>query len=479
MRHSLLVIGITLFALVSSIVSYGKVSAGAVTVSETCNVAVTFKAIVPDSIEQGKSFTVSGISVSPSNSYGFTVTSSVFNMTATNTSSTAYSQNSYATSPSPTTNHNVYVAYYPNWSLDATGPVGSSVTINLKKTLTVIQGYGGSPVTCNFTKVLATIPIVAPTTTPAPSTAPSAPSSPSPPTASTPSSPATSSSSSGAVSPSVATTSQQPTIPSSDESRTAKVTALVGSEIDSSPSVVPLNVEIKDISGKRLVGAVVTLDNAKQLTTDSIGRVTFSNVLTGKHVILVSYKGQKMSKDIKLTTADVGGVIAIDLPAPPLYQNPIAIAGVSVATIGTASTLGIFAVRRRRRTHSVGQSNDSDVTLHSIISGTAVQATPNATIAHIPAVPVFPIQPLQPSPAPWTPAAATEISAQAASFQPPVQPIQTQPNAPSAIPDPVQPDAPQVAPELILPTTKYPPIDEIAPTAPQLETSPPIAISKF
>ncbi len=428
MRNKIFIGGIASFSILSLLSPCAQVFAADVSAVETCNVQVTFRATVPNSVEQGKSFTVTNITVQPASTYGFNVTSSVFDMTAINTSSATYSQDFYATNPSPTTGHNTYVGLYPNWTLDAAGPVGGAVTIKLKKTVTVIQGYGGSPVTCNFTKTLASIPITAP---PPPSPSPSPSVSPSSSPSSSPSKGGTSTTTSSSSTTShSATTTQQPSTDTTKDTA-ANAPKIVSADTavqpgEESVSVIPLNIEVKDSTGKLVIGAEVTLDGSKKLITDNVGRVVFSNVLTGNHALLVSYKGQKVSSNISLTAADVGEVKSIKLPAAAQTLNPITIGAAAATTAaGIGATAGVFILRRRRKAAEAalgGQAAPPAITIPGIIAGSAIETPPDSAMAHIPAIPAFAAQPTALTPAPWEPAPAPPEAAPQ-----PLEPVYVQP----------------------------------------------------
>lgn len=448
MRHMVIIVGILLSSLIGVFVLQTPVSAGEVVTTEMCTVKVTFTANVPDSIEQGKSFTVTNLTVQPANSYKFTVTSSVFDMTATNTSSTAYSQNFVATDPSPTTGHNTYRGIYPNWSLNASGPVGSSVVITLKKTVTVVQGYG--KVTCNFTKVLATIPIVAPAPPPPPSPAPSASVKPSVKPSSSPMSKPSASPSANvtpSVSPSV-TPSPSPTsasTPSQDTISPDEVTF-------QSLTVVPLIIQVKNASGHTVKGAVVTLDGSQKITTDGTGRVTFSNVLTGGHAVLVSYNGKKTSMNLVLSDKDAGNVHVISLPAASQSSNLLLIGGgiAGAAILGGVGS-ALFIRRRHIATQTATAStNAPTVTISNIIDGSAVQAPAATTITNVPPISMSPPQPAQVSNAPWAPASPEPVTVSQPVPTPnaqivpvPLSPVSATPTSVASVePLPVQPGVP-------------------------------------
>ena len=392
-----------------------------VSVVETCNVQVIFRATVPESVEQGKSFTMTNISIQPSYSYGFTVSSSLFDMTAVNTSSTVYTQNFYSTNPTPTTGYSTYQGLYPNWSLNATGPVGSYVSVKLKRTVTVVQGYG--TVTCNFTKTLANVLITAPapppSSSPSPSPSPSSsssPSSPSPSSSSSPSSPSGGGGGGGSTSsPSKSSGSGSGTSkPGSNSSSSSGGSKSGSSTTDSSglvrtnqaPSVVPLIVKVKDSAGKPAVGAEVTLNGSKRATTNSSGEVTFSNVLTGSHSILASYKGQKLSRSIYVDGIDVGTPFVMNLASASKPPDPVMItAGILSAVV--ISAVGAVIVINRRKANEKPLPIPA-ITLPGIIAGSVVQSPAGQSLATVPVIHAHgePVAPA-PSPAPWGPALAT------------------------------------------------------------------------
>lgn len=429
MRAKIKTVGFALIYAICLFVAAPQAYAENVSVIETCNVQVLFTATVPSSVEQGKSFTMTNIAVQPSKTYNFTVSSSVFDMTATNTSSTTYTQNFYATNPSPTTGHNTYVGMYPNWTLDASGPVGSYVTVKLKRTVTVVQGYG--TVTCNFTKTLAMVPIVAPasqTPSPTPSTQPS--SSPAPSTSSSPSGggstkpsnkPTPSSSPLTTASPTPSTSSS----PSSPQSPTEESNNTSGSF--KTVSVVPLIVQVDDDGGKPVKGAQVTLNGSKKLTTDDKGRVTFANILTGAHNIFVTYKGQELNRLVYVDGKDVSKPFVLSLKGTAKPIDPVIIAAASVTTVFFGAAATILIVNKRRSDKENEPLPIPSISLPGIIAGTVV-TTPTNTMAITPAIPALAGTPVTVSPAPWDPTSVTSA----------------QPQAPSAATAPLQPSEPQV-----------------------------------
>jgi|GEM_PF-4319655 len=375
-----------------------------VTVTDFCNVQVVFKATVPDSVRQGESFTITNITVQPKNTFGFTVSSSVFDMTATNTSSPTYKQNFIATNPSPTTGHNTYTGIYPNWSHSATGPVGSNITIKLVRTVTVVQGYG--TVNCPFSKTLATIPITAPLPSdPDPSPTPSPSNSPNPSPSNTPPVTIGGNNSSSSSSGSGISKDQNSSNQNKNNDKTSKGggekkgNATKGEDSDSSSnvedrstgnlpdlstvSVVPLIIEVRDDSGKPIQGAEVTLDGSQLAKTDRQGRVVFSNILTGGHNISVFHKGQKISKDIELTTADVGKVIPMKMPATPIALHPAVLATGAILIAGM-SGFGIFLTIRRKKQQAVDQALELPsqhlTYLPGVVAGSVVETSSGYTM---------------------------------------------------------------------------------------------------
>jgi hypothetical protein len=413
-RNRVAIFAISLLGALGLFVPSQQVSAGNVSVTDTCTVSTTFTATVPDTVERGKSLTVSNIRVTPSSSYGVTVISATLDMTATNTSSTTYSQSFYQTDPSPTTGASKYTAYYPNWSLDATGPVGSSINVKLKKISAQTQGFG--TVTCNLTQTLATIPIVAPAPSPSSSPSPSpTPSTTTPPPAGS-TKPSASPSTSSTPTPSATPSPVATPTPTSDAVTTTAEPA------EQTVTVVPLNIEVKDSSGKIIASADVTMDGSQKLVTNSKGRVTFSNVLTGRHSVLVLYKGQKVSKSILVNINDIGKAVVVTLPAT---STPIGI--IAAAAAGTAAVIGIPAtmlVIRRRRGNAL-QPAATDMTIHGIIAGSAVPAQVKRSTVPAPPIQVFTQQPAQPTPAPWDPPANAAPPADDVPHEPPVEPVKS------------------------------------------------------
>lgn len=316
--RTLVITGILVVGLVSafSVNTATRVSADEVNYSETCNVSVKFHATVPAQVEKGKSFWVTNITVQPTQTYGFNVTSSPFTMTATNTTSSTYEQDFARTDPSPTSGQSTYVSYYPDWEINATGAVGSNIDINIIKTVTVVQGYG--KVTCNFKpkNPFASIKIVAPAATPTPSSSPSQP-----PKGSTSPKPTKSNSPSKSTSPSSSKspTKDQTKDNSSDTDKTSsddEVATDDSSAPDDTDSIVvsTLAVRVLDSSKSPIAGADVILDGSIKQTTNKLGGAVFPNVITGSHSITASVDGRKVSMTIKYSKDNRSKVFDIVVP---------------------------------------------------------------------------------------------------------------------------------------------------------------------
>lgn len=486
MRRKVTILAVSLVSILNLFVMYLPASAGDVTVQQTCNVVVTFKATVPNSVEQGKQANVTNITVQPASTYGFNVTSSVFAMSATNTSSSSYNQDFVTTNPHPTTGAQTYVGIYPNWSLNATGPVGSSIVLTLVSTKTVVQGYG--TVNCSFSAVLATIPITAPAP-PSPPPSPSPSSSPSPSPSSSPShspnpsaSPGPSSSPSGGATNSGSSSSSgsNTTSPGSNTktgsqpgSSTSNTTGSSSQSSDQSVTVVPLNVEVKDSKGVVVKGATVNLDGSQKLTTGADGKAIFSNVLTGSHSILVTYKGQKVNSNVTITTQNVGGTLVITLPAIPLPWAYIAGAVASVATVA-GTTFGLLMFGRKRKADELEaiKAAKPAISIPGIMAGPVVEDLSSSSIVHTPAVSMFESQAPVMKPAPWAPVAfATPESYPVAPSLASVSPTLVSP-APASAPKPsiVLRTPPSIAnPMATIPVKKV--------GIPQVTTQPPITVT--
>lgn len=440
MRNKLAIV-VTMLSVLGLFAYPTSVHAADVTVKAVCNVNVTFKATVPDSVRQGDSFTVSNIAISPSNSYGFTVSSSIYDFSATNTSSTTYHQNYISTSPSPTTGHNTYWAYYPNWVINANGPVGSSVVVTIKKSVTVVQGYG--TVNCNFNKQFFAVPITSPASSPSPS--PSASPSPSPTNSSKPS-PSPSASSK----PRPSSTPQQTAAPSTTATPSPDPSDGPEPSFPESPTVVPLIIKVRNDSGKIVQGAEVTLNGSTKAKTDKDGVVKFENILTGSHSLVVTFASKKITHSIHVDDQDVGTAIVVSLPEDPLIMNPFVIGGITVGIVALGTPLAIFALRRYRSRPELTIPAGA-IPLQGIVSGSATPTPAETKLSHIPAIPMFEAQAAPTTIAPW-------------ETVPLVQSMQ--PSEPAQMSAPAVISIPVVAPtEPAMPTTQ-------APVAPQPEPAP-------
>lgn len=382
-----------------------------VRVTDTCQgIATTFIATVPTSVQQGKSFIVSGLQVTPSSSYGVTVTSSIFNMGASNASSSSYSQDFSRTNPSPTTGQSSYTAFYPNWGLIATGNVGSSISITLKSLHSQTQGFGS--INCNLSQTLATIKITGFIPPPSPLPSPSPSRTPVPTPVPTHTTQVTTPSVKPSATPSKSPVSTPTPTPTPTTTPTPSPTPAA---VAKAVTVVPLTVVVKDSNKQLVQGAVVKLDGQQKLTSDISGTVTFNNVLTGDHVLLASYKGLTKSQNISLSTANIGQVIIVSLPPQPIITYPLVITGIVIAATSALGAAAFFAINRIR----YAQSRAPEA-LHGIIDKSA--ATPIVrTDANIPAIPVFAPQPVTAGPAPWDPPIAETGNTQLAPTKPDVE----------------------------------------------------------
>ena len=470
LKRILIAILLPILSVLSILVVHSTVSAEDVVQTETCNVTVTFKATVPSSVEQGKSFTITNISVQPKSSYGFTVASSVFDMTATNTSSATYSQNFITTDPSPTTGHNTYQGIYPNWSLNASGAVGSNIVIKLKKTVTVVQGYGN--VTCSFTKTLATIPITAP---PAPSPSPSSSPSPSP---SPSNNPSDGGSSGGSSNNSSGSSSSKSDTNKNDGKKTGNSDSK-GEDKDSTDtstnqeapgiSVVPIVIEVTDDSGKKVEGAEVTLDGEHKVKTDSKGLATFPNILTGDHSLVVTYAGQKVSKKINVNTLDVGAKVPVKLPPVDKSTTVIIIASILGALL--AGGIGTVALMmKRRRNAEAALAATTHMSLSNIRSGSAVPVPVSRVPAATPAILMYDTKPTPRSLAPWD----LPTVQQPAPSSPPAVPLPTPVQQSIPLANPIQPASTATVPAPITQPTPA----QTAPVTIPVQQAPQTAIAQ-
>lgn len=184
----------------------------------------------------------------------------------------------------------------------------------------------------------------------------------------------------------------------------------------------PLSVEVRDSLGGAVKGAVVTLDGSQKLTIDEKGRGTFSNVLTGKHVLLVSYKGLTASRDINIDMDNLNSAVVIKLPPSTQPLNFVIPAALIVVVI--SGVLVAIFIRRRR---SAGAALvPPAAAIPGVIAGSVDSIPKDSTLRPVPPIVVFEPKVVTPNPAPWDLSRAvtestTQTAPQTAVYQQPVQ----------------------------------------------------------
>lgn len=304
-----------LFAISSSLILLQhNVHAKEVSVDEYCQIPVIIQANVPEKVKKGTSFLVSNLIIKPSNTYGQTISSSITALTATNTNSSLFRQDFTRTDPTPTTGYDRYIAYYPDWTIDATGEVGSTIEIKLKDSISSVGDLGEIP--CTYSKSLATVLIT-------------------------------------------------------DKDEPEAAASTTPSKV---PGVVALRVQVVDNYGRSIKSAEVGVGDSKQ-KTDENGLATFLNVLTGKKTIY-AIDGEDRIQGIFDITKDttVAKVITLRKPAPPFYQNPLFIGGVIVAVIAIIASITFVIVKRRKASaHNEARTDPTQKqSLSGIIEGSLV-----------------------------------------------------------------------------------------------------------
>jgi hypothetical protein len=331
-----------------------QVSAREVRAEETCEIPVTIIANVPESIQKGKSFRVSGFIIKPSNTYGVTISSSLTELTATNTNSTSFNQDFLRTDPSPTTGSDFYTAFYPDWVIDASGDVGNEIEIKLKGSTSQVSDLG--EINCTYSSTLATVPIVAEETD---------------------------------------DLSKQPS---------------------SNPSVVAFRVAFLDSYGRPIKDARIKIGSIEKTTNDD-GQASFTNILSGNKLITAVIGEERVQGEYVIGNDFTLGPPAVTLrkPAPPFYQNPFFIGIVGFTSILTIIIVSVVIIKRRKQNKQdevtasyqnlqgiIQGSINSDLTEPIIIPEPNQPPSVNPTIPIAPApwqLPVdkipMPIQPLQ------------------------------------------------------------------------------------
>lgn len=341
------------------------VSAKKVAVDEICQIPVVIQAEVPEKIQKGKSFKLSKFILKPGNTYGVTIASSITELSATNTNSKKFNQDFYKTDPSPTTGADSYTAFYPDWVIDASGEVGSSIEIKLVGSISEVADVG--PVPCKFTKTLATIPIV------------------------------------------------------SEQVESAPIPA------DSSiPAVVAMRVKVLDSFGRPIKGTKISFAVREPLleaTTDENGLATFENVLSGRATLIVKDGEDRITQEVIIGSDSSYDktMITFQKIAPPLYANPILIGFMAVIlAMGILGSM-IYVLWRSRKVKNAASSQPVGPGLTNLIGSSNFSNQPVRTIIPEPNQPYGTPQTYQPSPAPWTLPVAPD------SFKQAVQPQQVAP----------------------------------------------------
>lgn len=314
-------------------------SAREVKVEEVCQIPVALIANVPEKIQKGKSFRLTNFIIKPSNTYGVTISSSLTELTASNTNSNVFYQDFLRTDPSPTTGSDYYTAFYPDWVIDATGEVGSEIEIKLKSSISQVGDLG--EISCTYTKTLATVAIV------------------------------------------------------------AEETDNIMNQPSSNPAVVAFRVAILDSYGRPIKDAKVKIDNVEKKTNGE-GQASFTNILSGKKLITATAGEDRIQGEYIVENYFTLGEPAITLrkPAPPLYQNPFFIGGVSIGTV-LLIIVASFVVIKRRKNSPADELPAQGQALQGIIQGSLTANQNMPTIIPEPNQPVGPTLERPVTPAPW------------------------------------------------------------------------------
>lgn len=316
----------------------GTVLARQVSVEEFCQIPLTVIADVPEEVKKGGKFTLSNFLLKPSNTYGVTISSSITELSATNTNSNVYSQDFTKTVPSPTTGAEYYTAFYPNWVIDATGEVGSTIEIKLKGSKSIVGDLGELP--CTYTKTLAVVKI---------------------------------------TSNAITETSVVPT---------------------NTPSVVALQIEVLDSYGRKVKDAKVSFDN-NESTTNNEGIAIFKNVLSGKKTVLVLDGDDRIQNELIVPNdAAFANVITIRKPTPPLYENPFFIGVISFVAVAIIATI-IVSIAKRRKEDTDHSGQPQTLNLQEIIQGSINTNNVNQVVIPENEQPFVTYNDQRPSPAPW------------------------------------------------------------------------------
>lgn len=325
-------IGIGMSLLIGGYFAYSKgVSKAAVDIC--VGVSTTFTGNAPSSVAPGESFTISNITSRPTTSYGMTVTSSTLTLSATNATPTSYNQNNTSTDPSPTTGAPTYTSYYPNWTLTA-GSTTGQIVVKLVGASATVSGIG--PISCNLTATLATIDIVAPSSSGG---------------SGSPSSPSSGSSTSGNTNTSNKTTPSNTTTtsPTQTTDNTTTSEEITTDNLTSDKKTANIVINVVNKNNRAVKGAKVTLDNTETLYTETNGAVAFQNVATGKHNVNVEYDGKKIIREVSVKGLDTTNAVTVQV-ASHSNKNYV-LYGVIGLIAGATITVGLIFGRKFWRHH--------------------------------------------------------------------------------------------------------------------------------
>lgn len=348
-------------------------SASAVT--DSCSgVATNFTATAPASVVVGQSFTLSNLTTQPSTSYGVTVTSAVLNLSASNATPTSYSQNDSSTVPSPTTGAANYIAYYPNWSLTATGSAGSVVAVNLVSVVAQVSGIGS--ITCPLSATLASIKIYAP--------------------ASSSSSGSSVVSSGTSSAKSTAVSSSASSNPTTSSTSTTSPSGSVTKTVTATEPKQAVTIVVENSQNRPVKGAGVSIDNLPVVYTNSSGHASFKNVTEGNHQVSVAFNKQKDISTVRINAKNTSYVVPLKTATASNMKGDVAL---SIAVLAFICLAGFWLIRRRRS--MLARPILSPVTTPTLPQTPSSQPSlpPSPTVASVPPSSAEPTsQPEQPSP---------------------------------------------------------------------------------
>lgn len=328
-------------------------------VTDTCSfsgvdVPTEFNATYPATVQQGDTFTISGLSSKPSNSYGVTVYKSNLALSATNSSPVSYSKNNTSTNPNPTTGQTTYTAYYPSWSLKATGAVGGSIVVKLvSATATIDNGSGGQvDIPCNLSETIATIKITAKSTTIKPVE--------------------------NKNDEDEKPAEESPDVINKESEENKKVEDKKDEEVKTdqpqdteNESVIEVpggimnqlrnvDVLVKDSRGNPAQGAKVTIGGQLTVETDNSGLAKFENIRLGEHNLKVVLGGTTLEQTLRVSEDQSRNSITVTLPTR-INTLLIGLAGAGLMLLVSFA----FVVRKflagRRTKHIISDTHEQSI----------------------------------------------------------------------------------------------------------------------